>query len=386
MEDRIRVEQSLLWSGTGKYKLANWASLIEAPNGDLLCGWMSGGDNEPATDNTALLARSQDGGRSWSKPELFGDPHARMQALACWHQTADGRIVAIGVDYPDDHSLQQYYCYRTVSHDSGYTWSRRERVATQGNTRQFVADPITLDNGEHLWPVGFTEKRTQPLVGPLQKTCLATNEAEALAIPAEEGTYCGHSYASHLHGCSVFIGPDDSATNLTEYGYITNRPLGLDEPACIQLGDNRIVMLMRAEWAGVLWRAESTDNGRTWSEAQPTDIPNPNAKISLSCLADGRIALLHNPNGMTGVFTHRNPLSIWVSDDEMESWCIKEDLIATSGSYRPDNWDVNYDGPAYPKGEQDQLAYPDPIGLDGRLVFVYDRNRRDVMFVAVEID
>ncbi len=33
----------------------------------------------------------------------------------------------------------------------------------------------------------------------------------------------------------------------------------------------------------------------------------------------------------------------------------------------------------------DQLAYPEATILDGRLVFVYDRNRRDVLFVETDL-
>ena len=58
----------------------------------------------------------------------------------------------------------------------------------------------------------------------------------------------------------------------------------------------------------------------------------------------------------------RDPLSIWLSGDETESWCVKEDVI-TGG----------------------QLAYPCPLIVDGRFVFSYDHKRRAARFVKVDL-
>ena len=149
---------------------------------------------------------------------------------------------------------------------------------------------------------------------------------------------------------------------MVEYGHIANRPLGLLEPTCVRLKDGRVVMLMRAEWGGSLWRAESKDNGRTWTEAWETGIPNPSSKAHLVRLPHGRIALLHNATGQRGVWGRRDPLSIWISDDEMKSWAIQEDVLHGG-----------------------MLAYPNGMVLDGRLVFAYDRNRRQAWFVEVEL-
>ena len=55
-------------------------------------------------------------------------------------------------------------------------------------------------------------------------------------------------------------------------------------------------------------------------------------------------------------------VSIWLSDDEMDTWYIKEDVI--TGGY---------------------LSYPCPLILDNNLVFSYDHNRRQARFVRVTL-
>jgi hypothetical protein len=93
-----------------------------------------------------------------------------------------------------------------------------------------------------------------------------------------------------------------------------------------------------------------------------TKIPNPTVKPYLLRLDDGRIALIHNATGKKGEFGDRDPLSIWISADEMETWSIKEDVIR-GGS----------------------LTYPNAIMLNGKVVFAYDRNRREARFVEVDL-
>lgn len=372
---RITVKQHLVFSGRGEYKLACGAMIAQATNGDLLCSWLSGGDKEPATDNCILMSRSEDGGHTWGEAEVLLPAGEMASGLTSMHSTSDGRLIAFGAGWPSEKQYTEWHYFRMESKDSAHTWGPRQPMVLHGNHGS-TGSPIRLTNGELLFAGSFFDERPQPLVAPVTRLCEAATEEEALAMPAEPGKPTAGKFATHLHGCSVYISPDENVRTLTEYGHIANRPLGLLEPSCVQLRDGRIVMFMRAEWGGFLWRSESRDNGRTWTPAVETEIPNPTTKADILRLADGRIALLHNATGgRRGERGVRNPLSIWVSDDELQSWSIREDVIATSGNYRPANW---RDGP-------DQLAYPCGIVLGRRLAFVYDRNRRDVLFVKVEI-
>jgi predicted neuraminidase len=368
---RIHVQERIIFDGWKNYRLACAATIAQAPNGDILCCWMSGSGKEPADDNCVLLARSTDKGQTWSDPRLWLPPiednrasgRTLAVAIGAFYTTADDRMILIGYHMPADRHYTEEYFFRIESHDSGFTWSDPEyQTLRPRHDAVTTHSPIKLSNGEYLFPGQFFERRPQPLVAPVDQLVHAASENEALALPPGEGR-SAYKFATHLHGCSAFISPHQDGREMVEYGHIANRPLGLLEPTCVRLQGGRIVMLMRAEWGGFLWRAESDDDGRTWSKAYETDIPNPTSKAHLVRLPGGRIALLHNATGQRGAWGRRDPLSVWISDNEMASWSIREDVLHGG-----------------------MLAYPNGMVLDGRLVFAYDRDRRQARFVQVSIE
>ncbi len=361
--ERVVFDGDAGWEHDGVvYRLACGACVREAPNGDLLCWWLSGSGTEPATDNNVLMARSTDKGKTWSAPEVFIAAGDMAGACTAMWATSDGRLIAFAAQWPSEKEYTQWFYSRLISKDNGHTWSAPEPFVVH-DTHAAIGGPIRLADGDYLFAGSFFDQRPKPLTGSVSTLLDTTTESEALAVPPAEGNPgIGPKFLAYLHGTSVYVTSNVDGTGLSEYGHIANRPLGLLEPTCVQLHDGRIVMLMRAENAGYLWRAESSDNGRTWTDAWETDIPNPTSSIQLLRLDDSRIVLLHNACGERGKMIQRDPLSIWISDDELASWSIKADVLHGG-------W----------------LAYPNGIVLDGRLVFVYDRNRRQVRFVEATI-
>lgn len=368
----FRVTQRVVFNGWREFKLACGAQLAEAPNGDLLCWWLSGGDAEPARDNCVLMTRSTDKGKTWSEPVVWMPAEEDASAVGTVMSTPDGRLFALGAYWPSEKQYTIWKYFRMESSDNGKTWTEPKPFKLRPQENVALGRVIQLPNGEYLVPASFFEERPEPLRASIADLVRAASEQEALSMPAAEGTPAW-KFGTHLHGCSVFVTRDPELRDMIEYGHVANRPLGLLEPTCVQLKDGRVVMLMRAEYGGRLWRADSTDNGRTWTEAWETDIPNPSALSCLIRLPDGRIALFHNPVGQKGACGPRSPLSIWISDDEMGSWADKQDLVATRDNPRPAGWAPGLD----------VLAYPCALLVDGQLVCVYDRNRRQTMFLEL---
>ncbi len=367
---RISVRETIVFDGRQgwqhegvTYRLACGAAIAEMPNGDLLCWWLSGSNSEPATDNNVLASRSTDIGRTWSEPFVLIAAGETAGALTAMHTTPDGRVIALGAHWPSQLQYTLWHYFRMESTDSGRTWSHPEPFQVRPADNLMLGRPILLSNGEYLIPTSFFEQRPTSLTASIRELAHARSEAEALSLPPDPTTTGPDKFATHLHGCSAATTTDPALRELVEHQGIRNRPLGLLESAAVQLKDGRIAMLMRAEYGGYLWRADSGDYGRTWSAAWQTEIPNPTSLAALLRLPDGRICLIHNAvGGVVGQRGQRDPLSIWLSDDELESWYLKEDVI-TGG----------------------QLAYPCPLVVDGRLVFSYDRDRREVRFVEVTL-
>jgi predicted neuraminidase len=86
-----------------------------------------------------------------------------------------------------------------------------------------------------------------------------------------------------------------------------------EEPYWWVLPDGNLMALFRDNArGGYLYRAFSTDNGRTWSRPVQTNFPDARSKFNGLQLSDGRFILVSNPNPQK-----RDPLALSVSQDGM---------------------------------------------------------------------
>lgn len=87
--------------------------------------------------------------------------------------------------------------------------------------------------------------------------------------------------------------------------------LKAEEPIWWALPDGNLTALFRDNAkSGFIFRAFSTDNGRTWSTPVPTDFPDARSKLHGFRLSDGRYVLVSNSNPKK-----RDPLTLALSDD-----------------------------------------------------------------------
>lgn len=371
----IKIKESVLFDGLNKgfeyngstFRLACGPSLAQAPNGDLLCSWLTGSKKEPAPDNCLAVARSTDGGKTWGEPQMLVPPGDENGSG--FIQRCGDKLVFMEARWPMEYEYTVWNYVRRESTDNGYTWSEAEPVKLfeEEGLSCAICNQIKTQNGEYLVAAQIFKKREKPLTAGAVPLAFAQSEEEAYALHSRlPGEGNPGKFATHLHGCGVFA--TDAENKKFEFrGWVHNRPLGLLEPTMLELKDGTLTMLMRAEMAGFLWRSDSNDGGRTWCDAYRTDIPNPTTQAHMTRLADGRIALVNNNfGGVIGEplrLHNRDPLSVWISDDELKSFSLKKDVI-TGGA----------------------LSYPYGMVLqDGRFVFAYDHNRNQVRFVEVEL-
>ncbi|MCC7494785.1 MAG: exo-alpha-sialidase [Fimbriimonadaceae bacterium] len=306
------------------------------PSGEWITFFMTGGDIEPQRENYVALCRSADQGEVWGPAEVvLQPPDCAATMTEVW---IDDGVITLFVNLHAGY-FDQWRNYTIGSTDDGHTWSAPQ-VFEPLPRRGFVRNRCLTSWGEWVVPYQYYEPTGDPDASPLR-----------------DG-----SFESMWAG--VLISGDGGQT-WQQSPRIRGRCWA--EPNVVELSDGRLVMLLRADGTGCLWRSESGDRGRTWSEAQRTDLPNPGSKFRLFRLRDGRIVLLHNPNPLTHhpnskhyAACNRNPLALWISADDMQTWGYQRVLIDFPGHL------------AYPDGEID--------AAEEWLHFAFDYNRHNVVY------
>jgi len=275
------------------------STLIECPapgspgsatEGEILAAWF-GGTDEGERDVKIWGARR--GREGWSKPALLAsDP-----MYPCWNpvlfreERKDGPA-RVWLFYKAGRDPQSWSGFFKSSDDEGRTFGAAE-----------------------ILPAG--------ILGPVKNKPLLTPDGEIL---------CGTSVESHGAWASWVDVLDSTRKTWRKHGPISvpGKPLGIIQPAVVP-GDapGAYRMFTRSSEAiGRICIADSRDGGKTWTDARPGSLVNPDSGIDAVRLADGRIVLLHNDSARA-----RTPLSISVSKDLGETWKKAADLETERGEY-----------------------------------------------------
>ena len=251
------------------------AAIIPLKNGTLLLGWTefyagSGEDHGPARISGKL---STDGGRTWGeKYTLVENDGGRNVMEVNFLRLKDERI-ALFYCQKNTESTDCRVMMRT-SNDEGQSWSPAQQLSPSGKY------------------TGLTNGR-----------CIRLKTGRILLEAWENGD--GYCYLS-----------DDEGETWRESQRVKPGD-GCWEPACIELTDGRVFMLMRTGLGGQ-YESYSGDGGETWSEPRPTDLAGTAAPVSVSRVpTTGNLLAIwnHNPGAAT-----RNPFTSAISKDEGESW------------------------------------------------------------------
>lgn len=281
------------------------------PKGRIWGCWTGTGDKK---DGYFLLATSDDGGESWSKPRLAVG--ARTEA----GQKISGALV--GNLWTDPQGRLWLFFDQQLGDPQGRitNWFMR------------CDDP---DADEPVWskPMMFAEGCT-------------LNKPTVL----QDGTWLVPVSDWQKKTARVFESIDEGAT-LKERGSLVFPDWNFDEHMIVELKDGRLWMLART--SGQPHESFSNDQGRTWSEAkQAATVQNINARFFLRRLKSGRILLVKNGSPAERL-EQRTHMSAWLSEDEGQTW--KGGLILD---------------------ERHAVSYPDGFEApDGLIHILYDWNR-----------
>lgn len=290
------------------------STIVEVERGRLLAAWF-GGRAEGAADVRIWLARHD--GRAWSRPEMV----AEERGFPCWNPVLFlSRAGTLSLFYKAGPNPMSWSGFVKRSRDGGRSWG----------------DATILPAG---------------LYGPIKNKPIQLADGAILA---------GTSVESHRAWTAWVERSTDDGRSWQRCGpiQVPMQPHGIIQPTLLVTGDRRILALCRSRGIGSICQAESRDDGRTWSEARPIDLPNPNSGIDAVRGADGSFYLVYNHTRRG-----RSPLNVARSTDNGRSWRRGATLEDESGEF----------------------SYPAVIQTrDGRLHVTYTWNRRHVKHVVLD--
>lgn len=245
---------------TAPFPSSHAATIVELPNGELLCAFF-GGTRERHPDVEIRLSRKPVGGQ-WTAPTSVADGvQADGKRLPTWNpvlfQPAGGDLMLF---YKVGPSPKEWWGMLKTSRDGGRTWSEARRLP-DGIVGPIKNKPIQLADGTIISG--------------------SSTEDQGWRIHLERSTDGGKAWQR--------IGPINP-----------DAKIGAIQPTLLAYSDGRIQMLCRTrDEHGFVAQSWSTDGGVTWSDLKATTLPNNNSGFDGVTLRDGRQLLVYNHSTRT---------------------------------------------------------------------------------------
>jgi len=312
-------------------EVRNYAMVIgtdRTPGGRIWAAWVAGGDSDLGY---FVVGKSDDNGRTWSKPMLVIDPTDSPTGLR--------RRTLVGNFWTDPVGTLWLFFDQSLGYFDGRAgvwaitcsnpdaerpvWSAPRRI-WHGAT---LNKPTVLSTGEWLLPISLWTRRVirpEPLGGD---------------FPELDDMRMAH----------VFVSTDQGRT-WTRRGGVCFEESRFDEHMIVELKDGRLWMLARTTYGTA--ESFSSDRGKTWEAGQPSKIQHTSSRFFLRRLASGRILLVKH-GAIEERTERRSHLRAFISEDEGQTW---------QGGLMID--------------ERADVSYPDGFQApDGVISIIYDHNR-----------
>ena len=331
------------------------ASTSLAVDERLLCAWFAGTEEGTPDNRIYVATRTADG--TWNAPYAI----ASTEAIAHWNPVlAHAPNGEIWLFFKRGHRISSWKTWVCTSADGGGSWTdARELVPGDARPRGPVKNPPVLtDDGVWLAP-GSTE------------TWNATGAVwESFVDSSSDGGLTWHQVGipfdrSHLSGA------------------------GIIQPA-LWTDERTLGVLLRSS-EGCAYVSFSTDNGRTFSPAQPSTLPNNNSGLTVAVLPSGLLAAVHNPGGTS--WGSRCPLSVSVSSDgrDWNTVAVVEDGRTPLGAFTPNLPEESATG-FEPRDEgvrtdgRGEYSYPAAVVVGDELIVTYTWQRRGIVCAAIPLN
>jgi predicted neuraminidase len=295
------------------------SSIVELPNGDFYACWYKGSGERTADDVKVEAALLRRGSRTWSAPYTLVDQP----------EFPDTNPVL----FLDSHQ-RLWVIWNTILAHRWETALLRYKIAAHWDDltappRWDVSDPLIFIPRNFAATV---ERETRPWLAHLPAGRAGEEDKHAIQMGPDEYFsrmgWMGRNQPLELPSGRILVplysdGYSFSIVAITDDGGATwssSEPivsLGGIQPSLVRKRDGTIVAYMRNNGPAPhrVIRAESKDDGVTWSPAVYTDIPNPGSSMEVAGLRDGQWVLIGNDSERD-----RHSLLVAVSDDEGATW------------------------------------------------------------------
>lgn len=273
------------------------STLVKLADGTVIAAWF-GGTKEGAPDVAIWYAVRRYG--RWSEPVKIADE----ANTPLWNPVlyADGDEV-IYLYYKVGHKISHWQTYVMVSRDRGETWSTPKQLVEgdeSGGRGPVKNKPILLQSGALAAPASVEEDTWDAFVDLSADGGRVWTKSSFVPLP--------RIAAQEASAAAGTLPPVPSASFSGK---------GVIQPTLWESAPDTVHMLLRTT-SGLVFRSDSLDGGRTWSEAYPTELPNNNSGLDLTVLADGTLAVIYNPIGVN--WGPRSPLVLRLSRDNGQTW------------------------------------------------------------------
>ena len=301
------------------------STIVETPSG--LIAAFFGGSDEGNKDVGIWVCRHD--GKQWSAPvEVATGKSDDGQQYPTWNpvlfQMPDGPLVLF---YKVGPTPAKWWGMRIESKDGGKTWSKPVRLGSKARTEGDATPPL-------------------PILGPVR----------AKPVLLADGTLLCGSSTEHA-GWRIHMELTKDLCDTATLAVPPEQRFDAIQPTILVWPNKGIQILCRSRQKRIV-ESWSRDDGKTWDQIQPTELPNPSAGIDAVMLKDGRALLVYNDTPDS-----RTPLSVAVSRDGAQ-WTKVLDLETEPGEY------------SYPAVIQAQ---------DGKVHFTYTWRRQKIRHAVVDL-
>ena len=313
------LQESLIFPLQDKH--VHGSSIVETPEGDMLAVWFYGSGERTADDVLLQGARLRKGESEWSdvfvmadtpdfpdcNPVLFVDGQDRLWLF--W-------VVVLANRW--ENCLLKYLRADNYSADGPPEWNWQDTILLRPGDdfpQQLAAGFKELDPDESMW-AEYAHPYTRMLVeaahDKLKRQIGWMTRNQPLVLPS--GRILVPLYSDGFNVCLMACSDDNGAT-----WYASNPIVGMGpiQPTVAQRRDGSLVAFFRdsGNVPKRMQRAESTDDGITWTVTRDTEMPNPSSSMEVKTLADGRWILIAND-----LERGRHRIGVFLSDDEGDTW------------------------------------------------------------------